>query len=83
MTTIDLGADVEFKVLYGGKEYTLREPTVKEIEIFKASESAGENGALVKLLADVGLPSSVAESMPVSKLKKLIDGLIEGMTGKK
>lgn len=82
MTVIDLGADVEFKVSYNGQTYTLREPTVKEIETFK---DAGETGVapVIKFLSLLGMPEEIASNMPASKVKKLVDGLVQGMSEKK
>ncbi len=83
MTDLDLGADIEFNVKYGGKEYKLREPTVMEIETFKTEDEGGAKGAITALLEKLGMPQGVVETMPMSKVRKLIEGLIEGMTGKK
>lgn len=82
MTEIDLGADVEFRVKYSGKEYVLREPTVQEIEKFK-DESAVQKDSVIALLARLGMPEETVKAMPVSKVKKLIDGLVEGLSQKK
>ena len=82
MTKIDLGEDIVFTVKYGGAEYSLREPTVSEIEMFKEN---GEQGSapVIGLLNKLGMPESVLNKMPVSKIRKLVDGLVGGMTEKK
>lgn len=82
MTEIDLGQDLEFKVKYSGKDYLLREPTVAEIEKFKDSEAVKKDG-VIGFLAALGMPEDVVKAMPVSKLKKLVDGLVEGLSQKK
>lgn len=79
MQTIDLGSDVVFSVKVGDKTFELREPTVAEIESFKD----GDKDGVFNLLATLGMPVEVSKNLPVSKMKKLVDGLVAGMSEKK
>lgn len=80
---IDLGDDVVFKVKYGGKEYELREPTVSEVSKFKEMGEAEGKDFVLNMLEKLGMPREVAQDMPMSKLKKLVDGIVNGLTEKK
>lgn len=74
---IDLGDEVQFEITYKGKKYTLREPTVDEMELIK-DESLSFSGMLEKL----GMPAAVVGGMGISKARALVDGMLE-MIGKK
>lgn len=79
---IDLGQDVAFKVKYNSKEYTLREPTVKETVAFRDVGNEDQY-AVLKFISSLGLPLEVAEAMPISKIKKLIEALVGAVQEKK
>jgi hypothetical protein len=79
---IDLGQDVVFKVKYNSKEYALREPTVKETVGLK-DVGADDQYAVLKFIATLGLPLEVAEAMPLSKIKKLVETLVGAISEKK
>ena len=81
MTEIDLGESLVFKVNYKGKEFRLREPTVREVQGFKQNETGPE--FVTELLEKLGMPKDTVAEMPVSSLKKLVDGIVGGMTEKK
>jgi hypothetical protein len=81
VTEIDLGDNIVFKVTYAGKEFRLREPTVREVQNFKDKEEGAD--LVTELLTKLGMPKEVLEEMPVSKIKKLIDGIVGGMSEKK
>jgi hypothetical protein len=82
MTEIKLDAASEYKVTVGGTFYMLREPTVGEVEVFKNDETDGVEG-LVKFLAGLGMPVEATKALTVSNLKKLVNGIVEGLSEKK
>lgn len=84
MFEIDLGSEIQINVKYGGKEYSMREPTVAEIEKFrtKEEEKAGAD-ALLDFLDTLGMPKDVVSQMGMSKAKKLVDDLMDLVTKKK
>lgn len=79
---IDLGTDIKFNVTYGGQVYSLREPSVKEAMGFK-KEAEADDMAVIKFISALGLPMEVAECMPVSKARKLVDALVGALSEKK
>lgn len=79
---IDLGQDVVFKVSYNSSIYELREPTVGEMQGLKKKMEDDEM-ALIKFLANLGLPESVGSGMPVTKIKKLVDAMVGAISEKK
>lgn len=79
---IDLGQDIEFVVKYNGAEYKLREPSVKEVSFLK-EKSPDDQGAVLEFLSILGLPVSISENMPVTKLKKLVDSMVGVLSEKK
>lgn len=79
---IDLGQDIEFVVKYNGTEYKLREPSVKEVSFLK-EKSPDDQDAVLEFLSLLGLPVSISENMPVTKLKKLVDSMVGVLSEKK
>lgn len=81
---IDLGNELIVKVKYAGSEYSLREPSVAEIDAFR-SKDADKDGAavLIAFLTELGMPNEVVKKMGMSKAKQLVDGLMEFLTKKK
>jgi hypothetical protein len=78
---IDLGADIVFEVKYGGQVYSVKEPNVKQIQ--KLQDSDGSQHAVIDLLNDLGMPRAVSETMPVSKVMALVNGLSRVLSEKK
>jgi hypothetical protein len=83
MHTIDLGEEVKFKVVYKGQEFTLREPTVGEIEKMKSAENMDSADFIAGFLNQLGFDGELVKGMGVSKAKILIDGLTDLVTKKK
>lgn len=77
---IDLGEDIQVKVKWKCKEYSLREPTVDECEALKSTDE--QKIDVVKFLANLGMPADVTKSMGISKATKLVEGLMD-LIGKK
>jgi hypothetical protein len=83
---IDLGQNVAYKVKIDGKEYELREPSVKDVMHFQESMKDGEQESVSKtisFISDLGLPLEVCENLGLSKLKKLVDSLVGELNEKK
>lgn len=81
---IDLGSEVEFNIKYAGKEYSMREPTVEEIDQFRAQDVDKAGAAfLVEFLDKLGMPKDVVLKMGMSKARQLIDGMMDMITKKK
>jgi hypothetical protein len=78
-TEIDLGADTVIKVKWRGQEYSLREPTVRELEQFKESNK-DESSKVFEFVEMLGMPKGVIDDMPASKAKHLFDGLLGAIT---
>lgn len=78
MHTIDLGDEVKFTVKYKGKEYVLREPTVRELDGIK-----DDKVDFAQMLSALGMPSDVLGGMGISKARQILDGMIELVTKKK
>lgn len=78
---IDLGQKTEFEVRWAGVVHKLREPTAKEMSGYqqlvenKKSDSEAV-GLLIQFVAMLGMPESVANELPVSKLSLLVESLI-------
>jgi hypothetical protein len=79
---IDLGEDVKIKVKYKGKEYSLREPMVEEVEAL-SGENGMANFKAVDFLSKLGMPADVLNKMPMSKVKGLVEGLTDMLLKKK
>lgn len=81
---IDLGQDIVFNVKMGAKSYELSEPTVRDInELQKSLEGGGEELELfISLLEKLGLPEDVSNSLGVLRMKKLVDGIMGGISEK-
>lgn len=77
---IDLGQDVEFVIKYNGASYKMREPSVRETMALKDSTS---NEDLIQFLAKLGMDAKVLESMPISKMKKLVESMLGAISEKK
>lgn len=79
---IDLGDEIKIKVKYATKEYSLREPTVSEVQ--KLSESDKKSfDAVTEFLEVLGLPRDIISGMGVSKASKLVDGLTDMLVKKR
>ncbi len=78
---IDLGDEIQIKVTYKGKAYTLREPTVGEVEFLKDNEAAGLDVPI--FLSKLGMPADVVKNMGMSKAKAVVEGLMDLVTKKK
>lgn len=83
MFDLDLGDDLTFKIKSSGKEYTLREPSVAEIDSFRGNAEADGAKVLVRLLTTLGMPEDVVLNMGMSKAKRLVDWMLEELTKKK
>lgn len=83
MHVIDLGDDVKFEVKLKGETYHLREPSVAELRVFKDASDDASVDALSDLLAKLGMPQEVVQSLGVSKAKALIEGLLDLVNKKK
>jgi hypothetical protein len=83
MHKIDLGDEVKIEVSYKTEVYTLREPTVAELESFKSADEAGSVDALINLLEKLGMPKDVVMGMGMSKAQQLFEGLVAVITKKK
>ncbi len=81
MQEIDLGDEIQIKVKFKGKEYTLREPTVGECENLKETESASLD--VPGFLSTLGMPAEIVKGMGLSKARALVEGLMDLVTKKK
>lgn len=79
---IDLGQDVSFNVKYNGQAYVLREPTVRETQGLKLAQEQ-DDLAVIRFLSSLGLPEDVALNMPITKMKKLVEGMVGAISEKK
>jgi hypothetical protein len=77
---IDLGQDVEFVVKYNGASFKMREPSVLEATSLK---DGTDTMSIVDFLNKLGLPTEVANKMPVSKMKKLVETMLGAISEKK
>jgi hypothetical protein len=81
---IDLGDELKISVKYAGQTYSLREPTVSEIDAFREQATDADSmQKLVALLERLGMPKGIVEKMGMSKARQLIDGLLDLLTKKK
>jgi len=81
---IDLGEELVFNVRLGDKVYKMSEPTVQRLEAYREKQSGNESMLpAIELLVDLGLPKQVGETMGVTKLTKLIEGITGALTEKK
>ena len=81
---IDLGEELVFNVRLGDKVYKMSEPTVHRLEAYREKQSGNESMLpAIELLVDLGLPKQVGETMGVTKLTKLIEGITGALTEKK
>lgn len=82
---IDLGSTISYKVKFNGKEYSLSEPSVKDVMAFqKEMKDDTENIAhTINFMSKLGLPSEVCESLGVGKLKILVEKITGDMQEKK
>jgi hypothetical protein len=81
---IDLGEDISFLVKYKGKEISLREPTLSEIEMFQDQDSSDNSLKSIELfLKKLGAPDGFAGELGVSKAKILVEDIVEKLTKKK
>ncbi len=84
MQEIDLGSEIQIKVKYAGTDYSLREPTVGEIDAFREKGTDGASiMVLVDLLEKLGMPRDVVVKMGMSKVTSLVDGIMDLLTKKK
>jgi hypothetical protein len=81
---IDLGNELVIDVAYAGQEYKLREPTVGELDQFRAANIEVDGvSPIVELLTRLGMPKEVILKMGMSKARQLVDGLMDVLTKKK
>ncbi len=87
MGVIDLGSKTEFEVKWAGQTYALREPTAREMADYQkkmkldtTQDHSLDN--LVEFVGLLGMPKDVSESLPMSKLNALVDGLVAGISKK-
>lgn len=82
---IDLGDEVVFNVKYKGKVHKLREPTTDEVNKYMELTQGDDKSMspFIAFVTELGLPQDVAGGLGITKIKKLADGLIGGLTEKK
>lgn len=85
---IDLDSDeIILNVRLNGKDYELKEPTFEQIEKFDklVKKDSDSLKPVADLMNELGLPLSSDElkRLGVFKIRKLMDGLKDGLEGKK
>lgn len=83
---IDLGPDKVFEIEVKGKTYELGEPNasqIKRMDIASKNKDEDSITPLINMLYELGLPKEVAATMPISKIEKLIDGIVGAIQEKK
>ena len=82
---IDLGSSVVYKVKLNGQEYSLKEPSVKDIIGFqKEMKDDKENIAhTVNFINKLGLPKDICEDLGLAKLKMLVEKITGELQEKK
>ena len=83
MIKIELGQETSFEVEIGGKVYNLREPSVEEIDRFRDSSADQGTNIVTQFLSTIGMPEDVVKKLPMSKARRLIDGMMDELTKKK
>ncbi len=81
MQAIDLGDELQIKIKYKGVDYILREPTFGEVEKLQGDEVNKIN--LPEFLSGMGMPIEIVRAMGMSKVKALVDGIMDMVTKKK
>ena len=82
---IDLGQEIVFDVKLGDKAFKLREPTALEVQAFQRRSQDSEDTVmeLVSFVAMLGMEEQVAKSLGITKLNKLVEGIVGGLSEKK
>jgi len=83
-TEINLGEDIVYKVTNGDETYMLREPSVEEVKGFSDKEDDRTSvDSFFDLIITLGMPEDVARKMPVRKVTKLCEGILQGFKDEK
>jgi hypothetical protein len=83
MKTIDLGESKKFEIKLGGSVHVLREPSVSDISTHKDGILSGDVDTFLVFLQDLGMPKKAANSLSVSQLATLTEGLLGDLNEKK
>lgn len=83
MSLIDLSDEIIFKVKIGTEVIELREPTVQDMENHEDNLNSGGFGGLKCFLVDIGMPEDKMNSLGITKVTKLVKGIVGGLDEKK
>lgn len=73
---IDLGESVKYEVVFEGKKYELREPTLADARLVKQAGEGDNIQGFIDFVVALGLPEEVASSLGLSKIKTLTEALM-------
>ena len=83
MNEIDLGEGIKFTIKKGTEVFEIREPFAEEIEEFQKQSKGNESlEPIFDLFDKLGLPKEKSRTFSASQIKKLLNGVIEGLEKK-